>query len=62
MSRRLRAIAYIQSLSEQEGKRQPTAADWLVEQDAKELRKLTRPIARTVRLAPILGRFPFVSI
>jgi hypothetical protein len=62
MSCRLEAIALIQALSVEEGTRQPTAINWLKEQDRMH-RQRTRPaLEGRMRLATSLPRFPLVAL
>jgi len=62
MSRRFEAIARIQALSAEESTRQPTAADWLKEQDRRHRQK-TRPAPEgDRRLSPSMLRFPLAAL
>jgi hypothetical protein len=58
MTPRSEAIARIQALSVEEGTRQPTAADWLKEQDRMRRQKTRPALMRAMRLRPLMLRFP----
>jgi len=61
MSRRSQGIALIQSLSIDEGTRQPTAADWLIEQDRKDRARARNRSYGRRRLQPLFRLFPSAS-
>ncbi|MGJ7544647.1 hypothetical protein ACSFBC_17300 [Variovorax sp. LT1R16] len=62
MFKRLELIALIQTLSAEEGTRQPTAADWLQAQDLKQ-RALNRPaLEGRMRLPALFQRFPCLAL
>lgn len=58
MSRRSAGITLIQSLSAEEGTRQPSASDWLIEQDRKGRANARKRSFGWARLPPLLRLFP----
>jgi len=61
MHQRQLAIALIQALSAEEGMRQPSAADWLREQDRRQQRPDREALEGRMRLAPWHRRFPLAA-
>jgi hypothetical protein len=61
MSRRSQGIAVIQALSAEEGTRQPSASDWLTEQDRKACARARKRFYGWERLPPLLRLFPSLA-